>query len=170
MRVGYYAEVDGTIWPAIFDTQEGPVGLRFYGDAPPWPDFGRRIKPGVWHRRVERTECTRLFYVEAVAYIDRYPVELTRVRGDGTVEVSYYPGGYPSGPPGSRRDLGLSVPPGEFYENRGAGYLGYVPESALTHITERTHELGVEPRDRIWVPPHSLTLPPLPTPDPDTEL
>ena len=53
MRVGYYAEVDGTIWPAIFDTRGGPVGLRFYGDEPPWPDF-EQLMPGMWQRGVER--------------------------------------------------------------------------------------------------------------------
>ena len=82
VRAGYYAEADGVVWPADFSPTGGPVYLNGYGDQRPGEGFSASHRPGRWERRIDRSSCSRLFYVATSAYwLDVYPAQVTRARG-----------------------------------------------------------------------------------------
>lgn len=161
MRAGKYAEFGGLIWPAIFDPGAGPIGLLAFCDESPGPEFGDQPRSlGMWKRVVQREACSRLFYVATSAYwLDAYPAEVLRARGDGTVEIFCSPLNAFPAPPGTIRELDWAAPRRRLREERLVGYYGTVFESELSQVIEETHEIGTTP-DPSWSEPRRPLLPP----------
>lgn len=159
MRAGKYAEFEGVTWPADFSPQGGPVYLNAYGKDSPGLEFTPGDVPGHWERRVDREDCSRLFYVATSAYwLDVYPTEVTRARGDGTVEIFCSPLNAFPAPPGSIHDLDWAPARRRLREERLVGYYGVVPENELSHVIEESHEIGTTP-DPSWRTPRRPLLP-----------
>ena len=157
VRAGYYAEVDGVVWPAIFDPSGGPVGLLAYGDEPPGPEFEPQDPGGEWQRAVARSSCSRLFYVATSAYwLDVYPAQVERARGDGTVEIFTSPLGSFPAPEGHIIGLDWGPARRRLWEERLVGYHGTVPETELSHVVEVTSEIGTIPTTTWRQPPPPL--------------
>lgn len=149
VRAGLYATVDGRTYRARTAPGSPVVGLVVHGEDAAPPDFVWDDRMGGhWHRRVTRSECSRLFRVLTSAWWRVFPVLVHSIDGPWA-HVDYAPDGYPA--PGPRDGRGRFLEP-PLPPEPGAGWRGSVPAVELSRHVEWVQELPLETVDR-WPDP-----------------